>query len=376
MENGPESRDGMGGRAPVGGRGAREGMLRLLDANLNRAAEGLRVADDLARFVLDDAGLSGEFKAIRHGLVGAARGVGGDAAVRLLARDTVGDVGTVASAGGPASRPDVASVAEAACGRAAEAMRSIEEACKVLGSAAAAREVESLRYRLYTAGATLMLGLGGGGARQWRLCVLITESLCTHHAWERVVEAAIAGGADCFQLREKMMDSGELLRRAERLVEIARAHAAADGSRASVVINDRPDVAMLAGADGVHVGQSDLSVADVRRLAGFMLRVGVSTANIEQARRAKADGADSVGLGPMFASGTKPKPELAGVAYLRAFLADAEVGSMPHLAISGITPENFGELWAAGCRGVAVSSVVCGARDPRAVCEALVHARG
>ena len=71
MENGPETRAGSGGRAPAEGRGAREGMLRLLDANLNRAAEGLRVADDLARFVLDDAGLSGEFKAIRHGLVAA-----------------------------------------------------------------------------------------------------------------------------------------------------------------------------------------------------------------------------------------------------------------------------------------------------------------
>jgi thiamine-phosphate diphosphorylase len=110
----------------------------------------------------------------------------------------------------------------------------------------------------------------------------------------------------------------------------------------------------------------------VRKLAGFTLAVGVSTANLEQAKRAKADGADSVGLGPMFVSGTKPKPELAGLGYLRAFLADAEVGSMPHLAISGITPENVGELWAAGCRGVAVSSVVCGARDPRSVCEKLL----
>ena len=372
MENGPETRAGSAGSAPVGGRGAREGMLRLLDANLNRAAEGLRVADDLARFVLDDARLSGEFKAIRHGLVAAVGCVGVDAAVRLLARDTVGDVGTTVTTAGEASRPDVASVAEAACGRAAEAMRSIEEACKVLGAAVPAREVESLRYRVYTAGATLTLRLGGGRSRQWRLCVLVTESLCGHHPWERVVESAIAGGADCFQLREKSMESGELLRRATRLVEISRAHAAADGSRASVVINDRPDIAMLAGADGVHVGQSDLSVADVRRLAGFTLRVGVSTANVEQAKRAKADGADSVGLGPMFVSGTKPKPELAGVAYLRAFLADADVGAMPHLAISGIKPENVGELWAAGCCGVAVSSMVCGAKDPRAVCEAIL----
>jgi thiamine-phosphate pyrophosphorylase len=354
-------------------RSVREGVLRLVDANLNRATEGLRVADDLARFVLDDGGLSGEFKAIRHGVVEAVRATGVDAAARLLSRDTVGDVGTGLTASGEHKRADVASVAEAACGRAAEAMRAIEEACKLLGAAGSARDVEALRYRLYTAGARLTLKLSSGrSGRQWRLCVLVTEALCTQHSWERVVEEAIAGGADCLQLREKTMEAGEVLVRAKRLVEIARASARADGSRASVVINDRPDVALLAGADGVHVGQHDLPVAAVRKLAGFTLAVGVSTANLEQAKRARADGADSVGLGPMFVSGTKPKPELAGLGYLRAFLADAEVGNMPHLAISGITPENVGELWAAGCRGVAVSSVVCGARDPKAVCEKLL----
>lgn len=365
-----------GERAGGGGRGVRSGVLRLVDANLNRATEALRVADDLARFLLDDADLCGRFKALRHELVAAVgrlSGEVGDAAARLLARDTAGDVGTAQSGAGEYTRRNAAGVAQSACGRLAEALRSLEEACKLLGSEAAARAIEGVRYRAYTAGATLVLRLGAGGVRQWRLGVLITESLCVHHAWDRVAELAIEGGADCLQLREKGMDGGELLGRARRLVEIAAANAGPEGVRASVIINDRPDIAVLAGADGVHVGQTDLPVAEVRRLAGFTLSVGVSTANLEQARRAKADGADSVGLGPMFPSGTKPKPVLAGLEYLRAFLAEEGLAGLPHLAISGITPENVGELWAAGCGGVAVSSVVCGAARPEEACRALLR---
>lgn len=371
MENPARAEDGQADR---GGRGIRSGVLRLVDANINRATEALRVADDLARFVLDDAELCGRFKALRHELITAVAGLPGGAGARLAARDTTGDVGTTVAGPGEYTRSNAGAVAQSACGRLGEALRSLEEAAKLLGADAVARAVEGLRYRAYTAGAELVLKLGAGGVRQWRLCVLITESLCTHHAWDRVAELALAGGADCLQLREKALDSGALLARARRLVEIARAHASPGGVRASVVINDRPDIALLAGADAVHVGQSDLPVAEVRRLAGFTLAVGVSTANLEQARRAKADGADSVGLGPMFASGTKPKPTLAGVEYLRAFLADPGLAGLPHLAISGITPENAGELWAAGCGGVAVSSVVCGAARPDEACGALLRA--
>lgn len=358
---------------PAGGRGVHAGVLRLVDANINRATEALRVADDLSRFLLDDADLCGRFKALRHELIAAVAALPGDAGARLAARDTVGDVGTAVAGPGEYARPNAAAVAQSACGRLGEALRSIEEAAKLLGGVGAARAVEGLRYRAYTAGAALVLKLGAGGVRQWRLCVLITESLCTHHAWDRVAELALAGGADCLQLREKALDSGALLARARRLVEIARANADPNGSRATVVINDRPDIALLAGADGVHVGQTDLPVAEVRRLAGFTLAVGVSTSNLEQARRARADGADSVGLGPMFASGTKPKPTLAGVEYLRAFLADPALAGLPHLAISGISPDNVGELWAAGCGGVAVSSVVCGAPRPDEACRALLR---
>jgi thiamine-phosphate pyrophosphorylase len=340
----------------------------MIDANLNRATEGLRVADDLARFVLNDAPLCGEFKAIRHGVVAAARVFWGV----LAERDTVGDVGTAVSTPGEMSRPTLAAAAEAACGRAQEAVRVLEEAAKVAGLREAAKALEALRYRTYTAARTLILRLQRPPCPQWRLCVLVTESLCVHMPWERVVEAAIAGGADCIQLREKTLESGELLRRATRLVEICRRVGSGGGGGLSVgvIINDRPDIAALSRADGVHLGQSDLPVAAARKIVGERSWIGVSTANLDQARRAVADGADYVGLGPMFPSGTKPKDTLAGVDYLRAFLSERM--PLPHLAISGITPDNIPVLRAGGGQGVAVSSAVCSASDPKAACEALL----
>jgi thiamine-phosphate pyrophosphorylase len=346
------------------------GLLRIIDAAANRAREALRVMEDVARFALDDADLSAALKTARHefdAAAGALAADAGGASALLAARNTPGDVGTQITTARESSRAGLRDVAAAACKRLAEALRSLEECAKVASPPGAAR-LEALRYRGYELERRLLTALGAGRAPQWALCVLITESLCRHHPWEDVARLAIEGGADCLQLREKTLDAGELLARARRLVAIAR-------GRAAVIINDRPDVALLAGADGVHVGQTDLSVRDVRRLAGDRLLVGVSTSNLDQARRAAAEGADLCGVGPMFATTTKHKPVLAGPEYLRAFVA--ELGDrMPHLAIGGITPENIRDLAAAGCRGVAVSAAVCAAQHPAKVCRALREGLG
>ena len=143
---------------------------------------------------------------------------------------------------------------------------------------------------------------------------------------------------------------------------------------ASVIGNDRADLARACGADGVHVGQGDLSVSDVRRLAGTSLLVGVSSHSLAEARAALAAGADVCGVGAMFPTGLKPSIVPGGTAYLREYLSAC--GRVPHLAIGGITPANVGELAAAGCQGVAVSSVVCAARDPASVVRALVAGLG
>lgn len=341
--------------------------MRMLDANVNRAREGLRVMEDAARFGLDDAALCGELKAIRHDLRAALDAAGVVYSDLMAARDTPGDVGTTIATEAEGRREGMRGIAAAAGSRSGEALRVIEECLKARGARAeAARAVEAIRYRAYETARRLDLALGGGRAPQWALCVLITESLC-RRGWEHVAHAAIAGGADCLQLREKALDGRELLRRARRLAEIARAGA----RRVHVIINDRPDIARMAGADGTHLGQHDVPAAEARRVVGAGLLIGVSTSNLDEARTAVRDGADYCGVGPMFATTTKDKPRLAGPEYLRAYLSDPIASRIPHLPIGGISAANAGVLRAAGARGLAVSSAVCGADDPETVCRRL-----
>jgi thiamine-phosphate pyrophosphorylase len=337
----------------------------MLDANLNRAREALRVMEDCARFILCDPVLSAQLKDARQEVRRIIDALPAPSRCALAWRDTPADVGTPITSDAERNRRTIRDVAIAAGKRAAEALRVVEETSK-LESEDAAAIAKSLRYRVYDLEQRLIMALGTGRARQWRLCVLITEGLCRDGAWERTAAAALDAGADCLQLREKSIADAELLRRAKRLARMCRERSAA------CIINDRVDIALLAGADGVHLGQDDLSVGEARRLAGVTLLVGVSTTNMDQARAAAAAGADSCGVGPMFPTTTKEKSHIAGPAYLRDYLAEPQTARIPHLAIGGIVPGKVAELVAAGCRGVAVSGAVCGAPDPAAVCREIL----
>lgn len=350
-------------------------VLRILDANANRAREALRCMEEAARFALDDAQLTRDIKAVRHELTAAMRATPG-VNETIFSRDAAGDVGApppperdASSSRDATHRRSVADVTRAAGARLGEALRAMEEYAKLLGSegetsgSTLAASVERLRFRGYELERRLTIALAPGEPRQWRVCVLICESLCPRGDWLRVAKEAMAAGADCVQLREKEMEGGELLRRARAVVDMARPHGT------SVIINDRPDIALLAGAHGVHLGQGDLPCGEVRKLVGRQLLIGVSTSRVEEARAAKAAGADYCGVGPMFPTTTKHKPTLAGPTYLREYVA---WDGLPHLAIGGITPENVAELVAAGARGVAVSACVYGADEPGAVVRGLV----
>lgn len=345
-------------------------LYRILDANANRAREALRVLEDAARFALNDAALSAQLKSARHELRAALDAAGLDPLILAHHRDVEGDVGTATSTPAEMTRDGLPGIAAAASARLGEALRVVEESLKALhepGAHAAHKRIEQLRYLVYAIGASVIASLGTGRARQWRLCVILTESLCTL-PWESVAERALAGGADCLQLREKALPDRELLRRARRLVELAHPRAAA------VVLNDRPDLALLAGTDGVHVGPHDTPPADVRALAGGRLLLGVSASTLDEALAAVAAGADYLGLGSMFPTATKEKSFVSGPALLRAVLADPRAAALPHLAVGGITLQTAPALLAAGCRGVAVCSAICASPQPEEVCRALVEA--
>ena len=136
------------------------------------------------------------------------------------------------------------------------------------------------------------------------------------------------------------------------------------------ILNDRPDIAVLSEADGVHVGQDELSVADARRIVGPERLVGVSTHSIEQARQAVLDGANYLGVGPTFRSGTKSFDEFAGLDYVRQVAAEI---SLPSFPIGGIDLTNVAEVVAAGTRRIAVSGAICRSERPVAVAAELVE---
>lgn len=330
-------------------------LPRILDANLNRAREALRVIEDYARFVLDDEQLCGGLKALRHDLADATSGVAADA---ILHRDTPGDVGTTTKAPGELARRDIGHVVTAAGKRLGEALRTIEEYLKTIDPPNAAA-VESIRYRFYNIEQQLARTIRPAAVSLARvkLYVLITESCCKI-PWLEAAEHAILGGADCLQLREKDLDGRELLDRARKLVALCRKHGVL------CIINDRADVAALSDADGVHVGQGDLPAAEARKIVGRNRIVGVSTHNLEQARQAVRDGADYIGVGPVFRSPTKPRDFLPGLDFARQ-VADAKL-PVPPVAIAGITAQNVDEVTATGISAVAVTASVIGAPDIRA----------
>ena len=168
---------------------------------------------------------------------------------------------------------------------------------------------------------------------------------------------ALAGGSRMIQLRDKEWPSGRLLSLAERL----RAACAAAG--ATFIVNDRVDLALAVGADGVHLGQEDLPARAARPLLRPGMILGISTHSVEQARAAQADGADYVAVGSMFATTSKADFQLVGPDLLRKLRGEIRV---PLVGIGGITPDNVSEVIRAGADGVAVISAVCAAADPQA----------
>lgn len=329
--------------------------MRILDANCNRAREALRVIEDYARFILNDDEVCAQLKQLRHDLADTTRSFISEA---ILHRDTPGDVGTIAKVSGEMSRADTRDVVTAAGKRLGEALRTIEEFLKTVDSSGASK-IESIRYRFYDLEQRIAQTLrpAAGGLASVRLHVLITEKLC-RIPWLQATEQAISGGADCIQLREKELESGELLSRARALVALCKKH------RVISIINDRPDIAVLSGADGVHVGQGDLPATDARKIVGPGRIVGVSTHTIEQARQAVHDGADYIGVGPVFRSQTKPRDFLPGLDFAKQ-VSSAQL-PIPATAIAGITVSNVDEVLATGIKAVAVSSAVIGAPDIRA----------
>jgi thiamine-phosphate pyrophosphorylase len=331
---------------------------RILDASANRAREALRVIEDYCRFVLDDEFLTRQLKKRRHELaVVLDKMMLGS----LEARETIRDVGTSVSTESELKRSSLAEVIRANCKRLQEALRSLEEYGK-LGGSEAAKRIEKLRYDSYTLERVILMGARSRQRlAEVRLYVLITGSLCARPL-EWTIKESAAGGAQMFQLREKDLSDRELLKRARQV----RCWTRQEG--ALFIMNDRPDIGLLAEADGVHVGQEDLSVKETRRILGADGLIGASTHSLAQARQAILDGASYIGVGPVFASETKEFSDHPGLGLVRQVSAET---TLPIFAIGGIGPDNVVQVVEAGAGRIAVSGAVCRAQAPREITAAL-----
>lgn len=179
--------------------------------------------------------------------------------------------------------------------------------------------------------------------------------------FDTLVEQLVAANVHVIQLREKHLSDRETLRRARRLVQLTR------GSETLAIMNDRPDIAVLSGADGVHVGQDELPPTEVRQIVGNGQLIGLSTHSIEQVRAASKAAVDYIGVGPTFPSATKHFEHFTGLELLRE-VAGLDI-DLPAFAIGGIDLSNVHDVLATGFSRVAVQSAIQSASDPCAASE-------
>ncbi len=327
-------------------------LLRVVDANLNRVTEGLRVAEDVCRYAWNNKGLALMMREARHRVSTLV-----EREAYAAARNVASDV--LARAGGSpdAAGRDPAAIVRVNLKRAEEGLRVLEEVFRTEDGALAGR-FEELRYRVYhmerSALAALRPRLGRG------LYLILNAP---SGRMEELALCAVANGISAVQLRCKEAGDRVFLeeaRRLKRLIEV--------GSTL-LIVNDWPDIALMSRAHGVHLGQDDLDPREARDLMGPEAVIGLSTHNMAQVLEANDLPVDYIGFGPVFKPFSKEDHEPpTGMDALREAVS---VSSMPVVAIGGITTESAPRLGATGCHGIAVIGAVESASDPSRAIETL-----
>lgn len=329
------------------------GIGRILDVNINRGQEGLRVCEEYARFVLENSVVSELLKSLRHDFISAEKLLLENSRKSFHEfRDTAGDVGTGITLATEQKRSSPEDVVKASIRRLQESLRVLEEYGKVVNPAASAI-FEKIRYQSYDL-EKLMLSSDGLRKRlkEAKLYVIVTAELASAPPLT-VVRELINGGADVIQFREKNMEDGEFYQQSLMMRQVC-------GNNAIFIVNDRPHIAKLIQADGVHVGQGDLPVNLVRRIIGHDKILGKSTSAPEFAENALRDGVDYIGVGPVYPTNTKEHRKAVGLEYVKWASENAK---MPYFCIGSVNRETIPGIIEAGARSVAVCTGIIGAKD-------------
>ena len=323
-----------------------QAVYRILDANLDRAREGLRIIEEWCRFGLNSSSLAEECKKMRQEL-----GILHTWEIRQ-ARDTPTDVGTELSHPQEKTRDSIESLLQANLARVQEALRVLEEYGKLYSpDINMAGICKALRYRVYTLESSL-LNSDRHKLLQKSYLYLVTspsENLLP------IVDDALRGGLTLVQYREKEIDDSIRLPQADQLCQLCHSYGAL------FIVNDRVDIALAVDADGVHLGQQDVPISVAREILGSQKIIGRSTTNPDEMENAIAEGADYIGVGPVYKTPTKPGKEPAGLKYVEYAASNC---SIPWFAIGGINLTNINQVVAAGGERVAVVRAIMEAEQP------------
>jgi thiamine-phosphate pyrophosphorylase len=339
-------------------------LYRIIDANYNRAREAFRVMEEYCRFGLNNPALSAQAKQCRHRLCSALNSISQE---KLLShRDTEGDVGKELKVAGQLQRKSLQDCFTAAAKRASEALRALAETTQALDPAIAVT-MEKLRFEVYALEKNAILfACSKQKFESVRLYVLINATPQKDVSEViNLVKCCVENGADAIQLRAKDMHDSDLLSLAKRFTALCK-----DGGVVSI-INDRADIAILSGADGVHLGQHEISAPDARKLAKGPFIIGVSTHNLDELYNAIQSGCDYAAVGPAFQSPTKPLLNVAGLEYIEKAMPILDKAGIFHVAIGGIDSRNLSDLLRIGIRTVAVSSDIENSANPGKHCKTL-----
>lgn len=300
----------------------------IIDVNYNRASEGLRVIDELVRHLLKDEALHRELKGVRHKLSSISK----EMPDLVLHRESESDPG---NRSGIPGRKDVFDLLKANFKRTQESLRVLEEVSDFKDLCTDVRfTVYDLEKRINCEFMRKNYDLENMGV------YIVSDS-------EQTLIDCARRGARIIQLRDKKSGSKEILRKSREI----KSQLDKLDHKVIFIVNDRPDIASLVDADGVHVGQDDMSVDDVRQIVGPGKIVGKSTHAIDQALSAVEEGADYIGVGPLWKTPTKEGRSAVGLEYLKKVI---EKVNIPYVAIGGIDLDNVDQVVSLGCRNVAV----------------------
>ncbi len=325
-------------------------VLRSIDANLNRAAEGLRVVEDILRFSYNEKRLTTKARSLRRSIRTTGAMLPGGAAALCGSRDSIKDVAR--NAGASLGRNAADSITPN-LKRAQEACRVLEELSRPISSPASSKFGE-IRFELYDFERDAALFIAHADRKLKMPPFPFLYAIAGYEVFSRsgykYLKELCAAKSGMIQLRDKNVSDLESTRRAKDLSDRLKT------SDTLFIMNDRLDIAMISGADGVHLGDEDIPVIKAREIAGADFIIGTSTHSYEQAMGALEGGPDYIAFGPVFESPTKPGRKPVGVKLLKKISARA--ADTPVVAIGGITPDRLASVYESGAAGAAMISSI------------------